>query len=175
VAPLQVAMAAAGGNGTVAITASASTCTWNASSDSPWLSVVGSSSGSGSASVNYSVAASTSTSPRTGTLSVAGQAVAFTQAPAPAPPPPPPCTYAIAPTSATIGPDATTLNVAVTTQAGCKWTEQQGNDPWIQLGSLSSGTGSGTASVDIERYKGNGQRKGTITIAGQTFSVTQTK
>jgi hypothetical protein len=171
VAPLQVSMAAVGGSGTITITASASTCTWNASSDSSWLSVAGSSSGSGSASVNYAVAASTSTSLRTGTLSVAGQAVTFTQAAAP----PPPCTYMIAPTSATIGPDATTLNVAVTTQAGCKWTEQQDNDPWIQLGSVSSGTGSGTAQVDVERYKGNGQRKGTITIAGQTFSVTQTK
>jgi hypothetical protein len=136
--------------------------------------VTGSTSGSGSAQVTYSVAASTSSSPRTGTLTVAGQTVAVTQAAAP-PPPPPPCTYVIAPTSAIIGPDATTLNVAVTTQAGCKWTEQQDNDPWIQLGSVSSGTGSGTAQVDVERYKGNGQRKGTITIAGQTFSVTQTK
>ena len=166
-------MAAAGGNGTVAITASASTCAWSTSSDASWLAVVGSTTGSGSASVTYSVAASTSTSSRTGTLSVAGQSVVVTQAAAP-PPPPPPCTYAIAPASATVGSDATTLNVAVTTQAGCKWSEDQ-NDPWIELGNVSSGTGSGTAQVDIQKYKGNGQRKGTMTIAGQTFSVTQTK
>jgi len=66
------------------------------------------------------------------------------------------------------------LNVAVTTQAGCKWTEDQ-DDPWIQLGKVSSGTGSGTAQVDVEKYKGNSQRNGTITIGGQTFSITQTK
>jgi len=107
-------------------------------------------------------------------LSVAGQAVSFSQAAAPPPPPAPVCTYSIAPASATVGPDAVTLNVAVTTQAGCAWTEKQ-DDPWIQRGSMSSGTGSGTAQVDIEKYKGNGQRKGTITIAGRTFSVTQTK
>jgi hypothetical protein len=73
-----------------------------------------------------------------------------------------------------VGPDATTLSVAVTTQPGCGWTEQQ-VDPWLELGQVSSGTGSGTAQVDVQRYKGNGQRRGTMTIAGQTFTVTQTK
>jgi hypothetical protein len=133
------------------------------------LTISGASSGTGSGSVAYTVAASTATSPRTATLTVGGQSVVITQQAAAAV-----CTYSISPTSATIGPDATTLNVAVTTQAGCRWTEQQ-DDPWLELGQVSSGTGSGTAQVDVQRYKGNGQRKGTMTIAGQTFTVTQTK
>jgi len=109
---------------------------------------------------------------RTATLTVAGQRVAFTQAAAP--PPPPPCTYSIAPTSVTIGPDERTLTIAVTTQSGCQWTEVQ-RDAFLQKGNVSSGTGSGNATVDVERYKGNSQRVGTMTIAGQTLTVTQTK
>jgi hypothetical protein len=100
---------------------------------------------------------------------VAGQTVTVTQAAVV-----PICTYSISPASVTIGGDAVTLNVAVTTQPGCAWREEQ-NDSWIERGSVSSGTGSGTAQVDVQRYKGNGQRTGTMTIAGQTFTVTQTK
>jgi len=93
---------------------------------------------------------------------------------APPPPPPGPCAYTISPRSTTIGKDETTLHVTVTTQAGCSWKEEQ-EDPWLQIGARKSGVGSGTADVDVERYKGNSQRTGTMTIAGQTFTVTQTK
>jgi hypothetical protein len=72
-----------------------------------------------------------------------------------------------------VGPDSVTLTIAVTTQAGCQWTEVQ-HDAWLEKGSVSSGTGSGNATVDVQRYKGNGQRTGTMTIAGQTLTVTQT-
>jgi len=169
VAPLQVSIAALGGAGAITVTAAA-TCAWTAASDSPWLTIASVTTGIGNGVVAYAVAATSATTARTATLTVAGQRVVFTQAAAT----PPPCTYAIAPTSATVGPAATTLTIAVTTQAGCKWTEQQ-NDPWLQEGNTSSGTGSGSATVDVERYKGNAQRTGTITIAGQTLTVTQTK
>jgi hypothetical protein len=173
VAPLQVSIAAVGGTGAITVTTTAS-CAWTAASDAPWLTIASVTTGTGTGVVAYAVAASSITSSRTATLTVAGQRVAFTQDAAPPPPPPPPCTYSISPASAKVGPDAVTLTIAVTTQAGCKWTEEQ-HDSWLMAGSTSSGTGSGNATVDVERYKGNGQRIGTITIAGQTFTVTQTK
>jgi len=70
--------------------------------------------------------------------------------------------------------ELTTLHVTVTTQSGCSWKEEQ-DDPWLQLGTSRSGVGSGVADVDVERYKGNSQRTGRMIIAGQTFTVTQTK
>jgi len=167
-----VSIAALGGTGVITVTATAS-CAWTAASDAPWLTIASVTTGTGTGVVAYAVAPSSVTSVRTATLTVAGQRVAFTQAAAP-PPPPPPCTYSIAPTSVTIGPDERTLTIAVTTQSGCQWTEVQ-RDAFLQKGNVSSGTGSGNATVDVERYKGNSQRVGTMTIAGQTLTVTQTK
>ncbi|HUR35100.1 MAG TPA: BACON domain-containing protein [Vicinamibacterales bacterium] len=170
VSPLQVSIAAAGGSGTVSVATTAS-CAWAAASDSPWLVLAGPLAGTGSATIAYTILPSLSLSPRTGTLTVAGQAVTVTQA---AVPPPSPCTFTITPASASIGAAPATLSVNVTTQAGCAWSEVQ-VDPWLELGSVSSGTGSGTALVDVQRYKGTSERIGTMIIAGRTFTVTQSK
>ncbi|MGD0281882.1 MAG: BACON domain-containing carbohydrate-binding protein [Dissulfurispiraceae bacterium] len=45
--------------------------------------------------------------------------------------------------------------------------------PWITITSGSSGTGSGTVTYNMAVNTGTSSRTGTITIAGQTFSVTQ--
>jgi hypothetical protein len=84
---------------------------------------------------------------------------------------PPACTFAISPTSATVSSDATTLSVDVTTQPGCNWTVKQ-VDKWLDVRSGSSGTGNGRVEVSVQRLKGS-TRIGTITIAGQAFTVTQ--
>ena len=148
----------------------ASGCAWTATSGgSSWLSLGTTTSGSGSGTVSWVAAPSSATSPRSATLTIAGQSVVITQAAAAAS-----CAYAIAPESASIGPDATTITVAVTTQPGCAWTVKQ-VDPWLEIGGAASGSGSGTAQVDVQKYKGNAQRTGTMTIAGKTFTVTQSK
>lgn len=167
-----VSVGAAGGAGVVAL-ATTPSCTWTAASSASWLTVSGAAAGTGPATIAYAVAPAASTTSRLGTLTIAGRTVTFTEAGAVVvPPQPTACTYSIAPPSATVGAAAATVSVAVTTQPSCTWTVQQ-VDKWLD--SSSSATGSGTASVEIERYKGNGQRAGTIIIAGQTFTVTQTK
>jgi hypothetical protein len=84
----------------------------------------------------------------------------------------PVCTYAISPTSVTVGDAATTVQVAVTTRDGCTWTMDQ-EDRWLEIGTRGTQTGSGTAIVEVQRYRGSSQRVGTMLIAGQTFTVTQ--
>lgn len=165
-----VSIGAGGGTGVVVLTTTA-TCAWTAASDASWLSVTGAASGSGPASIAYAVQPNATTSQRSATLRIGGRTVSVTQASAVVVPPQT-CTYSIAPASPTVGPASTTLSVSVTTQSGCTWTTGQ-VDKWLD--SESTGTGSGTARVDVQRYKGSGQRVGTITIAGQTFTVTQTK
>ena len=82
------------------------------------------------------------------------------------------CTYAISPTNVNVGPGAATGSVTVTTQTGCSWTAAS-NSPFLTVNAGSSGTGNGTVGYGIAA-NGPSYRSGTITIAGQTFTVSQT-
>ena len=81
------------------------------------------------------------------------------------------CTCSIYPTSKHFGPSGGTGSVDVTTQSGCAWTATS-NDSWIHITSGSSGTGSGTVNYSVDENTGSA-RTGTITIANETFTVTQ--
>jgi hypothetical protein len=62
--------------------------------------------------------------------------------------------------------------VSVTAQAGCTWTATS-NTGWISITSGSSGSGNGTVGYSVQANFGTGARTGTLTIAGQTFTVNQ--
>jgi hypothetical protein len=81
------------------------------------------------------------------------------------------CTYAINPASADFNATGGTGSVDVTTQSGCSWTALS-NDAWIHITSGGSGTGSGTVNYSVDANTGSA-RTGTMTIAGQTFTVNQ--
>jgi len=133
------------------------------------LHITSGASGSGNGNVGYSVDANTSTSSRSGTLTVAGATFTVDQAGAPA------CTATIAPTSANVTRVGGTRTVNVTIPPGCAWTAQS-HSSWIAITNPASGTGNGTVSYTIEPYGGPKKtRTGTMTIAGQTFTVKQTK
>ena len=55
-------------------------CTWNATSDSQWLSITAGFSGSGNGAISFSVTANPGTGPRIGNLTIGGQNFAVTQA-----------------------------------------------------------------------------------------------
>ncbi len=59
----------------------------------------------------------------------------------------------------------------VTTTAGCPWTATS-NANWITINSGSTGNGNGTVSFTVAANSGPA-RTGTITVADQTFTVTQ--
>jgi hypothetical protein len=164
ISPPDATVGDTGGAGTVAVTAAAG-CAWTAASTASWITVTSGGNGSGDGVVGYSVAANTGAE-RTGTIAVAGQTFTVRQAAAPAP-----CTYGINPSSAAIGAQGGTGNVAVTAAAGCTWTAAS-NDAWIAVTAGASGTGNGTVAFSTAPNPG-GARTGTITIAGQTFTVTQ--
>jgi len=86
-----------------------------------------------------------------------------------------PCTYSISPTRITYGPGGGTGTVAVSTVAGCAWTATS-NAPWITVAGAASGSGNGTVTYSVAAYTGRPKnRNGTITVAGQIFSVKQSK
>src|SRR5206468_3314528 len=87
--------------------------------------------------------------------------------------PPPTCTFSLSPTSASPASGATTGSVNVTASAStCAWTAAS-NATWITVTGGSSGTGNGTVSDSITANTGATARSGTITVAGQTFTVNQ--
>src|SRR5439155_13531433 len=61
--------------------------------------------------------------------------------------------------------------VTVTAASGCPWTSTS-NAAWITITSGASGSGNGTVGFTAASNSG-GPRSGTLTIAGQTFTVNQ--
>jgi uncharacterized repeat protein (TIGR01451 family) len=79
----------------------------------------------------------------------------------------------IAPTSDTFSSDGGLASVQVTLATNCPWTAQS-NAPWIVITSTPGGTGNGSINYRVDPNTTGSQRSGTMTIAGQTFTVNQT-
>ena len=164
-ASTSLSVSAAGGANSVTVTASA-LCPWTASSNDAWLSITSGATATGNGTVAFGIAANTGAS-RIGTLTIAGRTFTVTQAA-----PVQACTYAIQPTSASIGALATSIPVTLTTQAGCTWTASSGA-PWLSVSSAASGTGSATVTIKAEDNTTTLARTGTATIGEQTLTVNQ--
>jgi hypothetical protein len=82
-------------------------------------------------------------------------------------------TFSLNPTSQNFGVSGSTGIVNVTsTGSTCSWTAVS-KSSFITVNSGSSGTGNGTVGFTVAANPNSGQRTGTITIAGKTFSVSQ--
>ena len=155
---------AAGESTSVAVTAAAG-CTWSATSAASWIGITAGATGSGNGTVAMSVAANTATTQRTGTVTIAGQTFTVTQNAAP-------CSYAISPTTRTSPAAGESTSVSVTTTAGCTWAATSAAS-WIGVTAGATGSGNGTVAMSVAANTATTQRTGTVTIAGQTFTVTQ--
>ena len=81
------------------------------------------------------------------------------------------CNYTLSATMASFAAAGGGGSIAVTTTAGCPWTATS-NANWITINSGSPGSGNGTLNFTVAENTGLA-RTGTITVAGQTFTVTQ--
>ena len=188
----------AGGSGAFDLRSSSTLCTWTSSSDSPWISIRTGGSGKGTAAVEFNVAAATGAA-RTGTITAAGLRHTVTQAaaapppppsppsppppvppplpspPTPPPPPPPPpspaCSYRVDPMEMKVNEDDRLRKIDVKAADGCAWTASSSAD-WIHVVRGAIGSGEGEVWILIEGNRGE-ERVGTLTIAGQTVTVTQ--
>jgi hypothetical protein len=168
ISPTSASFVATGGTGSITVTASNSSCARTATSNAAFITVTSGASGTGSGTVTYSVANNTSTSSRTGTITVAGQTFTVTQDGAPAQN----CTFSISPTSASFDRNGGTGTITVTASAGSCASTAVSNSPFITITSGANLTGSGTVTYTVGASKV--ARTGTITVAGQTFTVNQT-
>jgi hypothetical protein len=81
------------------------------------------------------------------------------------------CSYAVIPESVTVPAAAGSQSVKLTASAGCAWTAAS-NATWLSVTGTATGSGSGTINYTVAANPG-AQRTGTLTIAGQLFTVTQ--
>lgn len=168
--PTSQEFAASGGTGLVTINAAPAGCLTarTASTSDAWITINFGDSGNGAGSVGYTVAANTSPNSRSGSIQIAGQTFNVTQAGLA-------CTFSLSPTSQAFNSDggngAVTINA---TPQGCQTPRTSSTTAnWITLSSGASGNGAGTLVYTFSANTTNNSRTGTITIAGQTFTVNQ--
>jgi hypothetical protein len=170
ISPTSNSFTGAAGTGSVNVTAGAG-CSWTASTNSgswAWIGISSGWSGGGNGTVNYFVLANNTGGTRTGTLTIAGKTFTITQQAGG-------CSYSISPTSSTFSSGSSSGSVNVTAGAGCSWTASttSGSWDWIGISSGWSGSGNGTVNYFVLANNTGGTRTGTLTIAGQTFTITQ--
>ncbi|GAB4271780.1 MAG: hypothetical protein Kow0092_26640 [Deferrisomatales bacterium] len=84
------------------------------------------------------------------------------------------CTYDISPAEANFPEQGGTGTVAVTASSDrCGWTAIADRAGWITVTSGASGNGNGTVAYSVAPNSGKSPRTATITVAGQSHTVTQ--
>jgi len=86
--------------------------------------------------------------------------------------PSPICTYAIAPATSAFPADGGSASVAVTAPASCAWSASAGAS-WLTITGQSSGSGPASVTYTVSAATTEDARSATLTIAGQTHTVTQ--
>ena len=150
-----------GGSGRVEVRASSQMCAWKAETDVNWIVVRSGADGKGTAPVMFDVMPATGPT-RSGSIRVAGQQFSVTQSQG--------CAYAITPSTFDASATGAAGSIAIATTAGCAWTAAS-HVSWL---TLSTAAGEGPGAVSFTVAPGS-TRSGTATIAGQTFTVTQTQ
>lgn len=139
-------------------------CAWTAGADVAWITVT-SGGGTGDGSVQYEVEANPSSDERSGAVTVAGVAHTVTQSGAA-------CTSSLLPASGSYPPEGTVETVEVSTPEGCPWSASS-DVAWVTITSGASGEGPGTVSIEVAANAGAAGRSTTLSIAGESFAVTQ--
>lgn len=162
-----------GGTGSVNVSAlSVTDAEWKVTftdpADQSWVSIIGDTSGIGSGVVDYAVAAGDTG--RTATLDIAGETFTITQQGATL------TTFAVDPETLTFGKAGGGLDVLITatpSTSTATWVALAQDSPWISF-VAGSGQGSGTLTVNVTPHLTTAPaRTGTITVGGNTISVTQ--
>ena len=84
----------------------------------------------------------------------------------------PTCTYTLSATSMTMGAAGGAGSITVSTGSGCSWTGSSAAS-WITATGGTSASGPGTFAFTVAALTGPASRTGSLTVAGQSVSVTQ--
>lgn len=163
ITPQSESFNASGGIGSVNVVG-AYDCGWKASSPVAWITIQSGSSGWGNGAVSYIVAANTG-GQRQATLAIAGKPFTVTQSDAN-------CSFTLDPTAKNFTSTGGSGSVAIQASGtNCQW-QAASSTGWITITGGSSGSGNGTVNYTVASNTSS-QRQGTITIGGQTHTITQ--
>ncbi len=158
-----------GGSDKVDVTTSSSNCSWTAERSTDWITITDGSSGTGNGTVSYSVSDYTGADTRRGTMTIEGQIFTVIQEGTA------PCTYSLSLTSKTFSSSGGEDIVGVVaTSNSCTWTASSDAN-WLTFNDYGSSffTGSQIIHYKVSANTGTDVRKGTLTLAEKTFTVTQ--
>ena len=152
-----------GGSGSFTVQTAAG-CGWSATSAVPWITITSPTNVTGEGTVRFNVTANTGPS-RSGAISVAEQTFTVTQGNG--------CTYALSAAGQNVPAVGGTGTVNVTSATGCAWSSTS-NASWLSITTPPNGTGNGSVGFSAAAHTGP-PRTGTLTIAGRTFTVSQSE
>ena len=155
-------VAAVGASGTLSFDL-ARDCAWTASSGAAWVAITSASSGQGGGTIAYRVAANPDSTPRRTTIDVNDAKAAINQAAS--------CRYQVAPLTVGVAPAGGSIAVDIQTDASCEWTAVS-EAAWVRITAGAKGNGNGAVALTIDASSGPA-RSGTVRVAGQTITVTQ--
>jgi hypothetical protein len=156
---------AEGGTASVAVTA-ARECAWSASAEGAWLTIKSGASGQGDGAVEFVATVNPDPQMRRGSITANGQRTEVSQSAGT-------CEIVLGQSAASFGQGGGSVQLQVRASSSmCAWSAATAAD-WIQL-RTTSGQGNGTLSFDVPASTAP-PRSATITVAGQTFSVTQSE
>ena len=154
--PITTSISGAGGSGAVTVTAAAN-CTWTATTNVPWISIVGGTNGTGNGSVSFTVQPNPGAA-RNGILNIGGQRFTVTQQQAE-------CSYSIAPAGQSFATAGGQGSVTVSTASVCTWNTSD-VPAWV-TGIRGNGANDRFTSTNPVRPAP------VIIIGGQSFTVSQ--
>lgn len=153
----------AGGVDNVTVTASLDNCTWQAVTSSSWIAITSTTSFTGSGTVSYSYPVNSGPT-RTDSIILGGKPLSVSQSG---------CTYTLSPTSQSFAYSGGNGSVSISpSSSSCTW-DATNSSSWISLTSGTSGAGSGAVGYSVAANTASSIRTANLTIAGQTFSITQ--
>ena len=151
-----------GGTGTATVGAPRE-CTWAASTQASWISIIPPASGQGDGSLSFRVAENPDPVARQGTIAVSDRSLELSQDAAP-------CAFAVSPNTDVVGAEGGTLTIDVRTNAACSWTAST-DAPWATP-SPESGKGALTVRLAVAPNSGP-ERSARVTIASQQLTFSQ--
>ncbi len=164
--PTSVTLKAKGGPKNVRVKVRGADCTWTAVSNDPFIAITSRASGTGDGKVDFTVLGNTNTTALSGSMTIAGQTFTVNQEAGG-------CAFRLAPKAGKFTAAAGHGTIKVTPSlSDCDWTAVSHNS-FITITGVASGTGEGAVAYTIPANTSTNQLTGSITIGGETFTVTQ--
>jgi hypothetical protein len=167
ISPSAQAFGTNGGEGIINLT-TPTNCSWSAVSHDNWLVITSAETGNGNAVVTYEVRENFEERFRIGTLSIGGQTFTVYQGGLGSGE----CSNSIMPVSQSFSSFGGAGIINIFASEECVW-KAASNVDWITVSASSAGVGNGLISFSVASNLTAASRKGTITVAGQTFTVKQ--